>query len=453
MRSVSFRAVNILRTDTPGELAAEIVANRLRAFPDLRLALPTGNTPQSMYRHLRQLNLNPRQASLFQIDEYLGASRGRMREELLRSIQGIPFGETVFWDTKKEILPGAPLALDLVVLGLGRNGHIAFVEPDSPERDFYRGALSADTARVNHVPRQDVLTIGVSYIMRSREVVLLVSGKGKAEILARALQGPVTRSVPASLLQDHKRLLVVCDREAASALRGLPALCGKAIVAVGCRDKEGGYSPASRGRLLRAARLATGADLVVLSGGPLRGRETEAEHMMWDFPSRVDVPLLAEEASDRSAHHIYQTAPLLRAAGIRETIFVTSWWHMPRFWIQNRSRGIRFRSAWDMRGMWGQRRLRDEIGALVWARADGREARKHLLAKKSEDSLKDIWVLSGEGQLQDLSGSYTLADARAVTALALERAPSSFDFDQLLSGRSPSGDLLSGNQLLAALHS
>ena len=115
--------------------------------------------------------------------------------------------------------------LDLVVLGLGRNGHVGVNEPgsaaDSPTRKVALAAATQDAARrygIDSPPTHGV-TLGMAAILAAPEVWLLVSGGEKAAILARALEGPATEDVPASLLQHHAGLTVIADASAAAALR------------------------------------------------------------------------------------------------------------------------------------------------------------------------------------------------------------------------------------------
>ncbi len=129
-------------------LAGELVANRLRARPDLRLILPTGHTPLGMYEALRAHALDgslaPEGATLFQLDEYLGLGpddERSYRAYLRRELSSVDFGTFHGLDGSaadpdaecarhQALLDEAPI--DLVVLGIGRDGHVAFDEPGSP---------------------------------------------------------------------------------------------------------------------------------------------------------------------------------------------------------------------------------------------------------------------------------------------------------------------------------
>lgn len=226
--------------------AARFVAKKLLRKPELVLALPTGETPLGLYRELVRLYkenlLDFSQATAFNLDEFLGLppeDPGSFRSYMARN----------FWSSVNlrpeachipHSLPNDPEAecrryesliaekggLDLAILGLGKNGHIAFNEPGTPFESLTHVAeLSEETRKaeaerfgsLEKVPKK-AITMGIRTIMNAREILLLVSGPEKAEILARALFGPVTPKVPASVLQLHPALTVIADRAALSAI-------------------------------------------------------------------------------------------------------------------------------------------------------------------------------------------------------------------------------------------
>lgn len=108
--------------------------------------------------------------------------------------------------------------LDLTILGLGRNGHIAFNEPGTPLKSWTHSVwLTESTIHANaeffvggQIPTRAV-TMGISTIMASKRIILMVTGDGKREILTRAMRGEVTSEVPASFLQEHENLMVLTD--------------------------------------------------------------------------------------------------------------------------------------------------------------------------------------------------------------------------------------------------
>ncbi len=229
------------------EAAARLVLLRLRDTPDLVLGLPTGNTPVPLYRALVRAYTQGRadfsRATTFNLDEFLGLGRGDagsyrtfMETHLYNHVNlhaqraHVLNGATTDW--KREVARyEAQLAraggLDLVVLGIGRNGHVGFNEPGPTlAARTHRVILKPETRRANaalfegrwrDVPRE-ALSMGIGTILSAREVVLIATGRAKSRIVARALQGPVTTRVPASLLQAHPNVTVVVDRDAASQL-------------------------------------------------------------------------------------------------------------------------------------------------------------------------------------------------------------------------------------------
>jgi glucosamine-6-phosphate deaminase len=220
--------------------AARLIARRLLVKPDLVIALPTGETPKGMYQNLvrlyRESLVDFSQAITFNLDEYLGipeehpqSFKSYMHRHLWdhvnlkgahipSSLTSDPEGECVRYE---ELIREA-CGIDLAVLGIGENGHIGFNEPGTPwESETHVAKLSLETrqAAASHfggleeVPKL-AITIGIKTIMRARKMLLLASGEEKAKALARALHGPITPAVPASIVQLHPKLTVVADRAA-----------------------------------------------------------------------------------------------------------------------------------------------------------------------------------------------------------------------------------------------
>jgi glucosamine-6-phosphate deaminase len=116
--------------------------------------------------------------------------------------------------------------IDLQILGIGRNGHIGFNEPGSDFLSKTREIKLTETTikdnsrffdKIENVPKTAV-TMGISTIMKAKKIILLASGEGKKEIIKKALFGPVMQEVPASVLQRHKDVIVILDKEAALGL-------------------------------------------------------------------------------------------------------------------------------------------------------------------------------------------------------------------------------------------
>jgi glucosamine-6-phosphate deaminase len=363
-------------------LAAELVANRLRARPALRLILPTGHTPLGMYTALRAHaadgSLSGDRATLFQLDEYLGLGpddRHSYAAYLRRELAGIRLGTVHALDGSaadpeaecarhQQLLDAAPI--DLAVLGLGRDGHVAFDEPGSPAEagmrrvelhPSTRADAAADFGDAERVPRE-ALTVGLRTLSGARELLLLVSGAAKTGALSAMLEGPAGPHCPASLIRDHPRLTIVCDEAAAAGLADRPGRSGDlALIVLGHREPgvsdEGRVSEESRARLT-AARRACAAEppRVVIFTGYSRTAAglSEAEQMESDWdPSPI--PALLEEAGRNTAENATRSLPIVRAIGeIRRVTVVTSAWHLraPYFFAPYRVLGLRlrFRFAW-----------------------------------------------------------------------------------------------------------
>ena len=228
--------------------AAAMIAAQVLLKPDCVLGLATGSTPVGAYRELVKWNreglVSFKEARSVNLDEYLGLApeheqsyRRFMQENLfdhidivpenthvLNGLAADPDAECAAYDAMTASLGG----IDLQLLGMGHNGHIAFNEPGD---DFGLGAhvvtLSERTIDANRrffasrdeVPRR-ALSMGIRSIMLARRILIIVSGEDKAEALAKAVSGPVTNEVPASVLQLHPDVTLVADSAALSALKG-----------------------------------------------------------------------------------------------------------------------------------------------------------------------------------------------------------------------------------------
>jgi glucosamine-6-phosphate deaminase len=216
--------------------AARIVTEAVRTTPNLTIALPTGNTPKGMYRELVRVhieeNLDFSAVTFFNLDEYLGLPEGHpdtfqsyLWREFFRHINANAdhiYGPDADYEHTIRKAGG----IDLLISGIGTNGHIAFNEPGSPLDSRTRVVELADTtlnemARTftpDELPRR-AITLGLATILESRRLVLLAAGPKKSKILARALRGPVDIEVPASIVQLHPDAVVVADEHAGKNLK------------------------------------------------------------------------------------------------------------------------------------------------------------------------------------------------------------------------------------------
>lgn len=387
-------------------LGGELVANRLRARPRLRLILPTGHTPLGMYAALRAHaadgSLPAGKATLFQLDEYLGmeaTDECSYRAYLARELRGIRFGrlhgiDGAAGDAESEcarhqaLLDHAPI--DLVVLGLGRDGHVAFDEPGSSVgsgvrrvrlHESTREDAAPDFGGLDKVPR-DALTVGLRTLAEANELLMLVSGAAKATALRAMLEEEPGPACPASLLRGHPRLTVICDTAAARLLQPRENWSSDRVLIV-LGHREPGISPEhrisneSRARLRRAARECRRDPprAVVLTGFTRTGGLSEAEQMEeeWSLPA---VPPLLEDAGRDTAENASRSLPIVRAiGGIRRVAVVTSSWHIraPYFFAPYRAFGLRLSFRFTFHGSW-TRMLWHELRNLPALRRERRRA-------------------------------------------------------------------------------
>lgn len=229
-----------------GELIAEALAALLRRKPAALLGVATGSTPLPVYEALaarvRAGSVNASRARICQLDEYVGLPAGHpesYRSVVLREVVeplGLDADSFMGPDGTAEDVQAACAAydgalreaggVDLQLLGIGTDGHIGFNEPCSSLASRTRiKTLTQQTRKDNarffdrpeEVPHH-VITQGIGTILEARHLVLLATGAGKADAVARAVEGPVAALVPASALQLHPHATVVVDEAAAAKL-------------------------------------------------------------------------------------------------------------------------------------------------------------------------------------------------------------------------------------------
>jgi len=232
--------------DSATRLVARVIEKELAANLHLVLGLATGRTMERVYEHLvrmhRKEDLDFSLCSTFNLDEYVGLApedphsyRHYMNEHLFRHVNidprntHLPNGQAPDLDAECRNYEAAIArfgGIDLQLLGIGQAGHIGFNEPLSALRSRTRvKALAPLTLEQNaaffggpeKVPRR-AITMGVGTILESRRCLLLASGTEKAEIIAKAVEGPITSMISATALQLHGRCTVVVDEGAASRL-------------------------------------------------------------------------------------------------------------------------------------------------------------------------------------------------------------------------------------------
>ncbi|MFU0828219.1 MAG: Glucosamine-6-phosphate deaminase [Lachnoclostridium sp.] len=217
--------------------AANVISAQVILKPDCVLGLATGSTPVGTYKQLiewyKKGDLDFSKVTTVNLDEYCGLSPENSQSyhyfmehnffqhiNIDRNKTHIPNGmakdyeaECARYDKLIADLGG----IDLQLLGIGRNGHIGFNEPNiSFEKTTHVVELDESTIKANarffpsleEVPRK-AITMGIKSIMQAKKILLIAYGPDKKEIMEKALHGPVTPDVPASILQFHPDLTVV----------------------------------------------------------------------------------------------------------------------------------------------------------------------------------------------------------------------------------------------------
>ena len=230
-----------------GLTTANLIADCILRKPGLVLGLATGSTPLETYKELarkhKEGGLDFSKVITFNLDEYLGLPPNHpqsyhrfMYENLFGHINinpqnvhvpsGLALDPHSFCESYEADIKHAG-GIDLQLLGIGRDGHIGFNEPGSSLGSLTRvKTLTRETIEDNarfftnqdEVPRF-AITMGVGTVMAARKVVLVATGKSKADVIAAAVEGAVTASVTASVLQLHPDTIFVIDEEAAGKLQ------------------------------------------------------------------------------------------------------------------------------------------------------------------------------------------------------------------------------------------
>ncbi|MGQ9479721.1 MAG: glucosamine-6-phosphate deaminase [Thermoproteota archaeon] len=241
------RVIIVKDYEEMSERAARIIAEQLRSKPDSVLGLATGSTLLGTYRRLiemhRREGLDFSKVKTFNLDEYYGLPPDHpqsyhyfMFENLFKHVNINPNSIHILNGLVEDVEKSCREyeeeirrvgGIDLQILGIGRNGHIAFNEPGSSLTGKTRlVVLSEETISYNarffrskeEVPRL-AITMGCGTIMEAKKIVLLTSGRKKAKAVAAAIEGPVTSQVTASVLQMHSNVIAVIDEAAAYKLK------------------------------------------------------------------------------------------------------------------------------------------------------------------------------------------------------------------------------------------
>ncbi|MED3622979.1 glucosamine-6-phosphate deaminase [Bacillus thermocopriae] len=227
--------------------AAEYIIEKVRNYPRINLGLATGGTPVGTYKILiedhQKNGTSYQEVTTFNLDEYIGLSgnnpnsyRYFMNEKLFNHLDinknntFIPSG--VAKDIQAECLRYEQLitqhgGVDLQLLGIGQNGHIGFNEPGTSfQSNTHVVDLAPSTIKANarffdneeEVPTK-AITMGIATIMKSKEILLLVSGESKNDAMHKLWNGEVTESFPASILKNHPYVTIIADQAAVAGLK------------------------------------------------------------------------------------------------------------------------------------------------------------------------------------------------------------------------------------------
>ncbi len=222
--------------------AADIVAEQMNAKPNFILGLATGSTPIGLYDNLVEKNKNGEidfsNVTTFNLDEYYPLAPDN--DQSYRYFMNTHLFDRINIDKSRTHVPNGLAenpdeegkaydrmieehgGIDLQILGIGQNGHIAFNEPDENLiAGTHLTGLTENTIEANSrffesaddVPRK-ALTMGIGSIMKARKIILLANGKSKAAVMREMLNDNINTSVPATILKCHPDVVILCDKEA-----------------------------------------------------------------------------------------------------------------------------------------------------------------------------------------------------------------------------------------------
>ncbi|MCP4179396.1 MAG: glucosamine-6-phosphate deaminase [bacterium] len=229
--------------ETATDLTARLIEDQINVKPASVLGLATGRTMEEVYTKIAERKIDFSKCVSFNLDEYIGLEatdknsyRFYMNQYLFNHINirlentHLPNGMAKDFKEESEIyerLITDSGGVDLQLLGIGRSGHIGFNEPLSALFSRTREkALTPITFAQNgplfdnpeDMPKR-AMTMGVGTILDSKRIIMLVTGKEKAKILAKAVEGPITSMISATALQLHPACTVIVDEDAAELLQ------------------------------------------------------------------------------------------------------------------------------------------------------------------------------------------------------------------------------------------
>jgi len=237
------RIIVVKNYDEMSKEASKIIIDQVNKKPNSTLGLATGSTPIGMYNYLKEAYQNGiisfKEVTTFNLDEYCGIPKSHpqsyyyyMYEHLFNHIDinpqniHLPFveGDDFEAQAKRYNYLLKQTKIDLQVLGIGSNGHIGFNEPNTPfNQETFIVRLAEKTrldnqrffASLDEVP-QSAITMGIKNIMEAESILMLISGKNKADTVVKLLKGEVATDFPASILHKHPQVTIIIDDDAYS---------------------------------------------------------------------------------------------------------------------------------------------------------------------------------------------------------------------------------------------
>lgn len=226
-----------------GEYICHFIRNHFQPV----IGFATGSTPLGVYRYFidnyQAQKVSFRQVKAFNLDEYVGLTPSHprsfasaMKNELFSHIDILPENINALDGSKEDMIQECQRyeslidanPIDIQILGIGMDGHIAYNEPGSPldgachvvdlHQESIESSLDYGFDHIEDVPTQGV-TQGIGTIMKAKQLIMMAKGEKKADLVKRMIYGEVTPDFPSSIIQRHPNVIVCLDRSAASQLK------------------------------------------------------------------------------------------------------------------------------------------------------------------------------------------------------------------------------------------
>ena len=225
----------------------EYICHFIRNHSQPVIGFATGSTPLGVYRYFidnyQAQKVSFRQVKAFNLDEYVGLTPSHprsfasaMKNELFSHIDILPENINALDGSKEDMIQECHRyeslidanPIDIQILGIGMDGHIAYNEPGSPldgachvvdlHQESIESSLDYGFDHIEDVPTQGV-TQGIGTIMKAKQLIMMAKGEKKADLVKRMIYGEVTPDFPSSIIQRHPNVIVCLDRSAASQLK------------------------------------------------------------------------------------------------------------------------------------------------------------------------------------------------------------------------------------------